>query len=44
MHIDHFVAKQSQARLSLENSDFSRLCCKAVEWLSDDTTYFHYSL
>jgi hypothetical protein len=31
-------------RLSLENSGFSRLCRKAMEWLSDDTNHFHYSL
>ena len=30
--------------LSLENSGFSQLCRKAMEWLSDDTTHFHYSL
>ena len=30
--------------LSLENSSFSPLCRKAMEWLSDDTTHFHYSL
>ena len=29
---------------SLENSGFSRLCRKAMEGLSDDTTHFHYSL
>jgi hypothetical protein len=29
---------------SLENSGFSRLYRKAMEWLSDDTTHFHYSL
>jgi hypothetical protein len=26
--------------LSLENSGFSQLCRKALEWLSDDTTIF----
>ena len=31
-------------RLSLENSGFSQVCRKAMEWLSDDTTHFHYSL
>ena len=30
--------------ISLEKSGFSRLCRKAMEWLSDDTTHFHYSL
>jgi hypothetical protein len=30
--------------ISLENSGFSRLCRQAMEWLSDDTTHFHYSL
>ena len=32
-------------RFSLENSGFSQLLCrKAVEWLSEQTPYFHYSL
>ena len=30
--------------LSLENSGFFQLCRKVMEWLSDDTTHFHYSL
>ena len=35
---------QGPSWLSLENSGFSRLCCKAMEWLSDDTIHFHHSL
>jgi len=31
-------------RLSLENNGFSRLYRKAIEWLSNDITHFHYSL
>jgi hypothetical protein len=37
-------ADLDRQRFSLENSGFSWLCRKAMEWLSDDTTHFHYSL
>ena len=43
--LDQAIAMLRQrGRFSLENSGFSRWCCKAMEWLADDTTHFHYSL
>ncbi len=35
---------KGRQRLSLENSGFSQLCRKPMEWLSDDTPHFHSSL